>query len=101
MPPEYDHRMMRCKLDRSTKIGERRYRPGEVLQPGDEATADFEEFTPPPPPPPAPVRRIPIRRMTVNPDLPVRQLPKRPVPVLDPPEPPAGGGASTIVPDPI
>ena len=64
-PPSYQHRMMRCKLDRNARIGTRRYRAGELLQPGDAPTDDFEEFTPPPPKPekdPSQRRKIPRLR---------------------------------------
>ena len=61
----YEHRMMRCKLDRSARIGTRRYRPGEMLQDDHKPTDDFEEFTPPkvevPIPAPIPVRLAPVK----------------------------------------
>jgi hypothetical protein len=44
----YEHRQMRCKLDRSALIGGIRYRPGEQLREGHQPTDAFEEFTPPP-----------------------------------------------------
>lgn len=47
----YEHRMMRCKLDRSAMIAGRRYRPGELLQEDHKPTDDFEEFEPEPPKP--------------------------------------------------
>ena len=73
----YEHRMMRCKLDRSAMIGERRYRPGEVLQDGHEPTEAFEEFTPPPVvvQPVKPMRKlqrlVPLRQVPGTPEPPV------------------------------
>lgn len=61
----YEHRMMRCKLDRSSRIGDHRYRPGEQLREGHKANDDFEEFTPPPAPP-APVT-APVRAARAKP----------------------------------
>lgn len=45
----YEHRMMRCKLDRSALVDGRRYQPGEILEEGKEPTEDFEpcEVEPP------------------------------------------------------
>lgn len=65
MSEQYVHRMMRCKLDRSARIGDYRYRPGERLRESDKATDDFEEVDAPPPPPvvaaPPPVRAARVR----------------------------------------
>ena len=39
----YEHRMMRCRLDRTALIAGHRYRPGEPLRDEHEPTKDFEE----------------------------------------------------------
>lgn len=52
----YEHRMLRCKLDRNVFYKGRRYRAGELLPPEVEPSDDFEEFTPKAEPAPTPAR---------------------------------------------
>lgn len=68
----YEHRMMRCKLDRSALIAGHRYRPGERLLDEHAPTDEFEEFEPKAAPAPG-TKRIktyrppPVARATVHP----------------------------------